>query len=622
MEYEELAAVYEQLESTAKRLEKTWYVSKLLEKTKEEDIGRMLLLLQGKLFPIHDQRKIGVAAKLVQKAIVLASGLSATRIGSLWKMNGDLGEAAKAATLSKRQATLFSHPLTVKKVFENLSSLATIDGPGSVGRKTKIIAELLTSSRPVEAKYIVRTVLEDLRIGIGEGVLRDAIVWAFFPKVIGVFYYHLPLKCYAPPITLKSGKVDTKSEPVTDGFRVQEIEDVSKIKMGCDLVRAKNPRSFYNALVQMVQDALDVTNDFGKVALLAKKGDLCHVKMAVLTPIKVMLYQKAKGFEDAFERVGTPAAIEYKYDGFRVNIHKAKGDVRLFTRRLEDVTNQFPDIMAEVKQCIGGKDFIIDGEVIGIDSKTGKWLPFQRISQRIKRKYDIRDAIARTPVIVNLFDIMEYDGEDCLKMPFRERRALLEKITKESKRLMLARQLVSSDIAEAKEFYDNALALGNEGVMVKSLDAPYKPGSRVGSGVKIKPTMDTLDLVIIGAEWGEGKRSRWLSSFIVACRDDQSDRLLEIGRVSTGLKEKPEGGVSFEQLTALLTPIVTAEKGRMVTVKPKIVLEVDYEEIQKSPSYSSGYALRFPRIVGLRVDKPVFEISSLASVENLFLSQN
>jgi len=229
--------------------------------------------------------------------------------------------------------------------------------------------------------------------------------------------------------------------------------------------------------------------------------------------------------------------------------------------------------------------------------------------------------VKKIPVVINVFDAIQIEGKSVLKEPFKKRRELLKKIIKEiPEKIQLAKQLITDDVKKANEFYQESLSLGNEGIMGKNLEAPYKPGSRVGYGVKIKPIMETLDLVITRAEWGEGKRAKWLSSFTVACQDEDGN-IIEIGKVSTGLKEKSEEGTSFEQITEMLKPLILKEKGKEVKVKPQIVVEVAYEEIQKSPTYESGYALRFPRFIKLREDKPVDEISTIEEIEELFFGQ-
>lgn len=584
MKYSELVKVYDKLESTTKRLDKTYSIAQFLKKVPEQELDIIVLLLQGVIFPKYDERKIGVASRLVLKALNTATGIEVDKIEKEWKNIGDLGEVAEKLVGKKKQATLFSQELSVKKVFDNIRSLAGLEGPGTVDRKVKLIAELLTSAKPREAKYIIRTILEDMRVGVGEGTIRDALVWAYFGKDIGISY-------------------DEKEKNV----------------------EFKEGREKYNEYVDVLQEALDISNDFSKVARVAKEKGIKGLKKIELKtekPIKVMLFQKAKDFEDAFERVGKPAAFEYKYDGFRLAIHKKGGDVKLFTRRLENVTKQFPDVAELVKKNVKARDFIIDSEITGIDPKTKKRLPFQNISQRIKRKYDIEEMTKTVPVMVNIFDIISIDGESKIDAGYKKRRDILKKVVKDvPHKIVLAEQLITSDIKEAQKFYEKALSMGNEGVMAKNLEAPYKPGSRVGYGVKIKPTMETLDLVIIGAEWGTGKRGKWLSSFDIACRDPDTGEFLGIGKFGTGVKEKAEEGTSFEEMTNLLKPLIKSEKGKHVLVKPKIVVEIDYEEIQKSPTYSSGYALRFPRLVKLRPDKPVDEITTIDQVEELYFGQ-
>ncbi len=268
-------------------------------------------------------------------------------------------------------------------------------------------------------------------------------------------------------------------------------------------------------------------------------------------------------------------------------------------------------------------NYILDAEVIGLDPKTKKWLPFQSISQRIKRKYDIEELIAKVPVMINVFDVISYENESLLNAPFNRRRHIIEKIVKVvPDRLQPAKQIITDKLEEAEKFYKEALSLGNEGVMAKNLEGIYKPGSRVGYGVKIKPILETLDLIIVKADYGEGKRAGWLSSFTVACLDSKKEKLLEIGKVSTGVKEKEqEDGTTYEEITKLLKPLMQEQKGKEVTVKPKIVIEVAYEEIQKSTEYSSGYALRFPRFLRVRFDKGMRDLNTIKEVETIYDQQ-
>lgn len=579
MLYLELCRILEKLEATSKRLEKTYLISEFLKKVPMEDLDKVALFLMGRIFPSWDESKIGVSESLVLKAINIASGIDLATVKEQWKIKGDLGLVAEEVMGVKKQATLFSENLSVGKVFFNLRKLALTGGQGSVDYKVKLVAELLSSASSLEARYIIRTVLDLMRVGIGDGTLRDALIWAF-------------------------------------------VRDVDYNKEEKSILIEN--REEYNAIVEKVQEAYDILNDFSELAVLLKeKGleGLSSVKLKVGKPIKVMLGPKEETILDAFERVGRPAALEYKLDGFRMQIHKFEGKVKIFTRRLDEVTDQFPEVVEYVLSHVKGDSFILDSEAVGFDSKTGRFLPFQKISQRIKRKYDIHQMAKDFPVELNVFDVVSYEGKDLLKKQFSERRELLSKIISEEKnKIVLVKQLVTSDDKEAEDFYQESLSCGNEGVMFKKLDGTYRPGARVGMMVKIKPVMETLDLVVVGAEWGEGKRTEWLSSFILACRGDEG-QLLEIGRTGTGFKEKEEEGLSFKEMTERLKPLIISEDGKTVRVKPSIVLEINYEEIQASTTYGSGFALRFPRVIKVREDRGVSDCSSLEYVRELFSKQ-
>ncbi len=581
MEYSSLVELYEKLFSTSKRLDKTYHISQFL-KSASSDFDIIFLLLRGRVYPDWNDTKINFAAKMALKAISLSSGIRQDHIEDWWKTMGDLGDVAQRAMSQKKQSTLFTQKLTIKKVYANLTKLSTQEGQGSVDHKIKLISELMTSASPEEAKYITRTVLEDMRVGIGDSTLRDSIAWACFD----IMKYN-------------SEEKDDKKKYI--------VEDREK----------------YNEVMDALQQGYDVANDWAEVFEHAKQGldSLAKLKLEIGKPIKVMLYPKAVDFDDAFERVGSPCAFEYKYDGFRMQIHKKNNDITIFTRRLDNVTVQFPEIKELILENINADSCIIDAEAVGIDPKTGKYMPFQHISQRIKRKHDIAAITKKLPIELNIFDIMFYNDESQLNTPFQERRDLLNKITKQTpKKIILAHQMITDSKEKAQEFFKEAVEKGNEGLMAKKLDGIYKPGARVGYGMKIKAMKEPLDLIIVKAEYGEGKRAGWFSSFTVACIDEEGD-LLEIGKVSTGLKEKDEEGTSFNKMTELLTPLVLSEKGKEVTLQPRIIIEVGSEEIQRSPSYSSGYALRFPRFLRLREDKPLSEASSIDYIDKLYRDQ-
>ena len=303
-------------------------------------------------------------------------------------------------------------------------------------------------------------------------------------------------------------------------------------------------------------------------------------------------------------------------------IHKKGDKIWLYTRRLENITRQFPEVVELARRGIKAGECILEGEMIGFDRGTGKPMPFQFLSQRIKRKYEIEKMVKEIPVQVNLFEITYLNGETLFRKPLSERRKLLEgAVSPVRGKFQLAKQLVTRDPEKAERFYKEALAAGQEGVIVKNLDAEYQPGRRVGYWLKVKPVLENLDLVITGATWGTGKRAGWLGSYILGCRDPEKGGYLECGMIGTGIKEKAEEGVTFKELTRLLKPHITSEKGNRVEIKPSVVVEVAYEEIQRSPNYSSGWALRFPRVVRLRPDKSPEGADDLKRIEKVFRIQ-
>ncbi len=559
MRYSKLAEFYEEVSSTTKRLEKIDILSKFLKTLKKED-SDILYLIEGNIYPDYDERKTGISNQLAIKAISKATGTNSKKVVQEWKTIGDIGKVAEKLTKHKKQATLHSHILTTEKVLENLRKLPELEGKGTVNKKLALITELLTSASPTEALYLVRTLIGDLRIGVQESTIKYGILKAFF----------------------------------------------------------KNNKEYENK----IQRAIDNSNDLAIVFQIAKKGkikELEKVHLEVGKPIKAMLAQKAKDIDDAFKKLGKPMAIEYKYDGFRLLIHKANNKVTLFTRSLENVTKQFPEVEEYVKKFIKGYSFILDSEAVGYDKKTKHYTDFQKISQRIRRKYHIDKLQKNLPIEVNVFDILYYNGKSQIDIAFKKRRELIEKIlTNHPYKLISSKHKITSSNKEVEEFYKKALKDNQEGIMMKSLEAEYKPGRRVGHMLKLKPEENELDLVITGGEWGAGKRAGWISSFILSCK--KGDKYLEIGKVGTGIleKETEDSKITFENLTKLLTPLITEEKGKKIKVKPKIVVTITYQDLQRSPNYESKWALRFPRITLLREDKGVHDIATLEEIEEDF----
>ncbi|MFH1585637.1 MAG: ATP-dependent DNA ligase [archaeon] len=561
MRYQTLAKLYEDASSTTKRLEKIDILSKFLKHLSSED-REVMYLLDGRIYPEYDERRIGISNQLVISAISKATGIEKAKVVSEWKKIGDLGKVAEKLTAGKKQATLASHVITTQKVLENLKKLPELEGKGTVNRKLALITELLTSASPIEAQYLVRTLIGSLRVGMQESTIREALAKAFFKE---------------------------------------------------------------NDAGKRIQRAIDRSNDLALVFDMARKGklkELDKVHLEVGKPIKAMLAQKAESFQDGFKKLGKPCAIEYKYDGFRMIIHKQEDKVTLFTRSLENVTKQFPEVVDYVKKYIKGDSFVLDSEAVGFNKKTKEYTSFQHISQRIRRKYDIEKLKEELPIEVNVFDIVYYNGKSQLDVEFEKRAKLIRSILKNHPyKIIHSKQIITEDEKKAKTFYEKALKDNQEGVMMKNLKAPYKPGRRVGYMLKIKPEEKDLDLVITGAEYGSGKRGGWMSSFILSCKGKEKGEYLEIGKVGTGIKEKSSEGLSFEYLTEKLKPYILKEKGKTVDLKPKVVVAVTYQEIQKSPNYKSGFALRFPRFVALRPDLHLDDVNTLDEIKKDFENQ-
>ena len=546
MDFSAVAETLDRLEATQSRLEMTVIVAQLL-KDAGRDLSRVTLFVQGRAFPLWDSREIGVAQKTMTKCIATASGATQKKVEDTIAKLGDTGLAAEALLSKKVQTTLSQKRMTLAEIATMFDRMAAMQGSGSSEKKARHVVELLNSVAANEAKYLVRLLLGEMRVGVGEGIVRDAIAQAY-------------------------------------GVPAEEVE-----------------RAF--SLINDYSEVAEISRDSGA------KG-LAKITMRLNRPLRPMLAQTVHSVAEALENGCN--AFEYKYDGMRMQAHIKGNAVRVFTRRLEDVTHQFPDVVAAIHASVKAKDAIIEGETVAVDRDEHP-KPFQLLSRRIKRKYGVDEMAKGIPVITYLFDCMYLNGEDLVAKSMKERRKALKKIVTETDRVRFSKTLVTGNAKDAEAFYKEALKLGHEGVMAKNLDAAYKPGSRVGYMYKLKPVTETLDLAIIGAEWGEGRRASWLGSYLLACRDPDTNAFLEIGRMATGMKDE-----QLEYLTEALKPFIEFERGKEVRLKPTIVVEAGYQEIQRSPTYSSGYALRFPRLVRIREDRAPEECDSLDRVASIY----
>lgn len=560
MEYRELVEVYDDLTETSSTLEKTTIISDVLQQRDPAILPVLVQLLRGQVITNWESEELGVSTSLAQEAINKATGIDMEAIEDWWRETGDLGDAAMEAVSHKTQQSLVTETLRVNDVHDTLRSLSTFEGSGSQSRRVETIAGLLAVAEPAEARYAVRTVLGTMRLGVGDGIIRDAVARAFIDN--------------------------------TDDAR------------------------------ELVQRAFEVTNDFSVVvekASGAGKDGLNSLEIRVFRPVQPMLAEKAESMESAITDLGDAEGVvlvELKYDGMRAKLHKKNNEVRMFTRRLENVTEQFPDVMAMSDDAIAADEFIVEAEIVGVDPETGQYVPFQELSRRIKRKYDIDEMTKKLPVEVYLFDLLYLNGQSYLEAPLRTRLDKLTRVVEDKPGITRAFHKELNEATAGNSFYERALSEGTEGVMIKNLEATYQPGSRVGYQRKLKPIMDPLDLVVTRVKWSEGRKSEYLGRPYLACRDTNTGEFKEIGRMHTGFTDE-----DLDEFTELIEPKIVSIKGREAEVTPEVVLEVEYEEIQESPQYSSGYALRFPRFKQIRYDLSPDDVDTLSTVEALYTDQ-
>ncbi|MDK2796264.1 MAG: ligase 1 [Archaeoglobaceae archaeon] len=549
MLFKEFAEFCEGIEKISSTLELTARISEFIKKIEDdEDLYNVVLFIMGKIYPPWEEKELGVGIGLLYEVLENISGLKKEKIEDMVRELGDLGLVSEKLISGRSMLTLEVEELSIRRVREIFDEISSLTGEGSRKRKILLLTGLYGVASPLEAKYLTRLIMNEMRLGVGEGIVRDAIARAF-----GV---------------------------------------------GEDLV----------------ERAYMVTNDLGKVAVIAKKSGkegLEKIKIELHTPVRMMLAQVAESFEEAIADMGK-VAVEWKFDGSRVQVHYGNGELRIYSRRLENVTKALPEIADEIRKTVK-EGVILDGEVIAV--KDGKPMPFQHVLRRFRRKHGVSKMAEKIPLQFYAFDILFMNG-GVIDKPLVERRKMLQSVISESERIRIAKQVITSDREEMERIFNEAINAGHEGVMLKNPNSPYVPGKRGKHWLKLKSVMETLDLVVVGGEWGEGKRSHLISSYELACLDDLTGNLLKIGKVATGFTDE-----DLEELTEMFRQIIILHEGKRVEFQPKYIFEVAYQEIQKSPKYESGYALRFPRFIRLRDDKDVSEADRLSRVEDLYQKQ-
>ncbi|MFQ5997766.1 MAG: ATP-dependent DNA ligase [Candidatus Bathyarchaeia archaeon] len=580
MEYAAITDIYEKIEATTKRLEITNLLVGLFSKTPSDEIDKIVYLTQGKLYPDYRGIELGIANKLAIRSLAQASATSEKEISQDLNRTGDLGTTAANFLEKKIQLTLSKVPLTVTRVYETLDRVARAGGEGSQDLKIRLLASLMTDSGTRDAKYIVRTATGKLRLGLADMTILDALAIAF------------------------GGSKEARPE---------------------------------------IERAYNLSSDLGAVAKTVAQAGLKGLKtyaISVGKPIRAMMAERLSTPQEILEKLGGKGAAEYKYDGERLQVHKNGRDVALYSRRLENVTSHYPDACDLVRQQLNAKKSIVECECVALNPETGELLPFQELMHR-RRKYQVAEAMTLYPVSLFVFDALLIENEDLTSQPYTERRRLLKKIVKDSQGLKLAKAKTVDTVQALEEFFQEAIADGCEGLIVKSLqtNSVYQAGARGWLWIKYKRDYqvllsDTVDLAVIGAFHGMGRRARSYGALLVAAYDSEKDMFQSVCKVGSGFTDE-----DLDKLPSMLHqhevkrahPRVDSLIVPDVWLNPQVILEIVGSEITLSPIHTaarnliridSGLAIRFPRFTGnYRMDKSAQDATTVIELMQMYKRQ-
>ena len=579
MEFSILSEIFQRMEKTSKRIELTDILVELLKKTPKEILPNVVYLLQGIIRPNFEGVELGIAEKLAIRAISKSSGLSVKKIEDDYREGGDLGLTASNILKLKTQTTFTVEKITVERVYDTLFKIAKLEGKGSQDLKMKYISSMLNDATPVEAKFVMKVLLGTLRLGVAENTVMDALAIAF------------------------TGKKENKEE---------------------------------------IENAYNVSSDLGKVSLaVATDGieEIKKFKISLFSPIRPMLADRVKSETEAIKKMPPLFAAEYKLDGERVQIHKQMNKIILFSRRLENITQYYPDIIENIGKSINVDEGIFEAEIVPINENTGEFLPFQELMHR-RRKHKLEKAVLQYPITVNFFDVLYFDDRSCLNLEYTKRREILEKVVKEDNFAKLVPMLLVKNENEIEDFLENSINSGCEGLMLKTPNAGYRAGARGSNWLKLKREYrnelgDSLDLIVIGAYFGRGRRTGLYGTLLLGTYNPENDTFPSICKVGTGFTDE-----SLDQLYQILSNKVILKKNSRVVsemeadvwLEPELVLEVVASEITLSPIHktglnlvrkNSGFALRFPKFTGkIRYEKAVEDASTHNEVLALYKNQS
>ena len=578
MKFSIISDAFQKMEGTSKRLELTDILVKLLQDIPQDVISKAIYLIQGKLRPNFEGVELGIAEKLVMKAMSKSAGIPLKKIEDDYNKGGDLGQTAENILQQKIQTTFASEVITLEKVYDTLFKISKLEGKGSQEMKMKYVSSMLNDATPQESKFILKILLGTLRLGIAENTVMDALAIAF------------------------TGKKENR---------------------------------------EIIENAYNVSSDLGKVAeVISTRGveEIEKFQIKLFSPIRPMLADRIKSGEETVEKFQEKFAAEYKLDGERAQIHKQKDKIEIFSRSLEIITSYYPDIVEKISKLIISEDVILEAEVVAMNSNSGDFLPFQELMHR-RRKYEIEEAVTKYPITVNFFDVLFSEGKNCMDMRYEERRELLEKIIKQDDFARLIPMSIIESKEQVLEVLENSINSGCEGLMLKHLDSTYRAGIRGSNWLKLKREYqnelgDSLDLVVVGAFFGKGRRTGKYGTLLLSTYNDEEDVFPSICKVGTGFTDE-----SLDQLYQILSPKVTLKKNpRIVSemeadvwFEPELVIEIVASEITQSPIHKTaldkikegtGLALRFPKFTGkIRTEKNSEDASTDEEVIALYKVQ-
>ena len=578
MKFSQICDSFDKMDNTTKRLELTDILVDLLKNTPVEIISKVVYLIQGKLRPNFEGVELGIAEKLAMKAISKSVGITIEKIIENYNLGGDLGVTAANLLKQKTQTTFATETITLERVYDTLLKIAKLEGRGSQDMKIKYVSSLLNDAKPIEAKFILKILLGTLRLGIAENTLMDALAIAFTEK--------------------------------------------------------KENR-------ELIEDAYNVSSDLGHVSeIIAMQGieGIKKFQITLFNPVRPMLAERVKNEYDVLEKFQGEFAAEYKLDGERAQIHKKGNQVIIFSRSLENITQYYPDIVEKIPDAIISNECILEAEVVAINESTGNFLPFQELMHR-RRKYKVDKAVSDYPINVNFFDVLYFDGKKSIDLPYSERRNTLEKIVRENKFAKIVPMSIIKNATNVLEVLENSINSGCEGLMLKMLQAPYRAGIRGSNWLKLKREYqnnlaDSLDLVVVGAFFGKGRRTGKYGTLLLSTYNSNDDTFPSVCKVGTGFTDE-----SLDQLYQLLSANVILKKHSKVEsemdadvwFEPNLIIEIIASEITLSPIHKtgldmlrkgSGMALRFPKFTGrIRTEKNVNDASTDEEIIALYKSQ-